>query len=83
MNRKSFTLIEMLVVVTIIVGLISIMLPSIRKVKFEAWLTNQHYMLKRNIDEAVMRGAIRNPHHYEAAMAHVDWQIQMVRKRYK
>jgi len=81
--KKSFTLIEMLVAIVIVICLISIILPSIRKVKFEAWLTTQHYMLKRNIDEAVMRGAIRNPHHYEAALRHVEWQIQMVRKRYK
>ena len=83
MQRKAFTLIEMLVVVTIIIGLISILAPSWRRLKFESWLTTQHYILKRNVDEAVMRGAIRKLHHYEAAMRHVEWQIEQVRKRYK
>ena len=83
MHRKSFTLIEMLVVVTLIVGLMAMMAPSWRRLKFESWLTTQHYILKRNVDEAVMRGAIRKLHHYEAAMDHVDWQIEQVRSRYR
>jgi len=33
---KAFTLIEMLVVVTTIVGLIAMMVPSYRRLKFEA-----------------------------------------------
>jgi len=65
MQRKSFTLIEMLVVVTIIVGLIAMLAPSYRRLKFESWLATQHYMLKRNVDEAVMRGAIRKLRHYK------------------
>jgi len=73
----------MLVVVAIIVGLMAMMAPSWRRLKFESWLTTQHVQLKRNVDEAVMRGAIRKLAHYEAAMAHVDWQIEQVRKRYK
>jgi len=81
--KKAFTLIELLIVVVIIVGLISILAPVYRKAKFEAWLTAQEVMLKRNIHEAVMRGAIRKLSHYEAAIAHVDWQITMVRKRYR
>jgi len=83
MHRKSFTLIEMLVVVALIVMMVAMLAPSWRRLKFEAWLTTQHYMLKRNVDEAVMRGAIRKLAHYEAAMRHVDWQIEQVRKRYK
>jgi len=73
----------MLVVVALIVMMIAMMAPSWRRLKFESWLTTQRYILKRNVDEAVMRGAIRKLHHYEAAMAHVEWQIEMVRKRYK